>query len=142
MHMNTEDQMIMNESAMVEKDTAYPRYIKNRFLVLEINDMPDGLCALIADKEIGYTEKYYEGDELADGKIESIDKDGMVTYQPNMAAVTPFVLPSEIEMSPMQGDKKSKTREKKDDKLRADYNSKGAVLIVKIDDKMDREAVY
>ena len=135
MHMNKDDEMIMNESAMVEKDTAYPRYIKNRYIVLEINEMPDGLCAVIADKEMGFTEKYYEGDELADGKIESIDEDGLVTYKPNMAAVTPFVLPSE-------GDKKSKQREKKDGKLRADHNPNSAVLIVRVDDNMDRDAVY
>ena len=97
---------------------------------------------MIADKEMGYTDKYYVGDELADGEIKEIDMNGVVTYKPHMAAVTPFALPSEAEMSPMRGEKMQKERIKKDDKLKQEMDSGGAVLIIQVDDDMDRRAVY
>ena len=140
--MYNDDEMIMQESTMVEKDTAYPKYIKNRFLVLDVKEMPDGMCAMVADKEMGFTDKYYEGDELADGKVDSIDKEGVVTYKPHMAAVTPFALPSEAEMSPMQGQKMSRKRMKKDDEMKEMHSPKGAVLVIQVDDDMDRRAIY
>ena len=138
-----DDYAIMDEQGMVEKDVAYPRYVKNRFVVVETRDMPEGMCALIADKEMGITKKYYEGDDLADGKIESVETDGVVSFKPAMAAVDPFTLPSEQEMYPVAGERISKGRLEKDDQLKKEHGrERGAVIVIQIDDDMDKQAVY
>jgi len=141
--MYDDDKEIMKEEGMVEKDVAYPRYIKNRFIVIETHDTDDGMCAQIADKEMGITKKFYEGDSLADGKITSVEPDGLVSYRPAMASVEPFSLPSEQEMYPIAGDRVSKGRLKKDEDLKKEHSrNKEAVLIIQIDDDMDQHAVY
>ena len=138
-----DDYAIMEEQGMVEKDVAYPRYVKNRFIVVETHDTPEGMCALIADKEMGITKKYYKGDSIADGKIESIEGEGVVSYKPEMASVEPFTLTSEQEMYPIAGEKISKGRMEKDDQLKKEHKrEKGAVLVIQIDDDMDQQAVY
>ena len=142
MHYTEDDNRIMENEKETMKDTAYPKYIKNRFVVIETHETPEGYCASIADHETGTTQKFYVGDEIADGKIGSIEPDGIVVFKPPRAEIQEFTLPSEQEMSPIGGHKASKGREMKDQGLKGKHQHKGAMLVISIDDDMERSASY
>ena len=141
MHYSEDDNRIIENESATQKDTAYPKYIQQRFLVIETHETPEGYCAQIADKETGTTQKYYQGDDLADGTIGAIEPDGIVAFKPPRAEIQEFTLPSEQEMSPIGGHKASKGREKKDEELKGKHGS-GAVVVISIDDEMERASAY
>lgn len=143
MHEYTEDDnRIMENESATKKDTAYPKYIQERFLVIETREIPDGYCALIADKETGTTQKFYQGDQIADGAIGSVEPDGIVVFKPPRAEIQEFTLPSEQEMAPIGGHKVSKGREKKDESLKGRHAKGGSVVVISIDDEMERSTAY
>jgi|7_EtaG_2_1085326.scaffolds.fasta_scaffold08662_2 hypothetical protein len=104
---NDEDIIKMEEEN--NKNNQYRQYIQKRFTVEDVKEMPNGLCALIYDKELDDTEKYYEGDKLADGKIQLVDDRGVVFKSPK-SMTKPFALKSEKELLPVGGKRAEKRR--------------------------------
>ena len=141
MNYSEDDNRIMANEAADMKDTAYPKYIKNRFTVMETVEIPEGYCAVIIDHEMGVTQKYHEGDSLADGKVMSIEEGGIVTFKPPRAEVQEFTLNAEDEMAPIGGHKMTKKRLMKDQDLK-EMQKQGSVVIIAIDDDMDKKAMY
>lgn len=141
MYYSEDDNKIMENDSATMKDTAYPKYIKNRFIVIETHETKEGMCATIADKEFGDTSKFYEGDSIADGKIGEVQPDGLVVFKPPRAEVESFTLPSEMEMSPISGHSRSKDRERMDDDLKKGPKHGQAVVIISVDDAMERGMV-
>ena len=142
MHFDEDDNQIMNNEKATQKEVAYPKYIQNRFVVLETHDTDQGMCASIADNELGSTQKYYVGDQLADGSIGSVEENGVVVFKPPRAEIAEFTLPSEEEMSPVGGHSASKARLKKDDELKGARKGGNAVLVISIDDGMEKATHY
>jgi hypothetical protein len=141
MYYSEDDNQIMENDAATMKDTAYPKYIKHRYLVIETHDTKGGMCATIADKELGTTSKFYEGDSIADGKIGEIQPNGLVVFKPPRAEVESFTLPSEMEMSPIEGHRRSKDRMRMDDDLKKRPQHGQAVVIISVDDAMEKGMV-
>jgi len=129
MKYTIDDEALMQMSSEGEKSTHYRRYMVNRFQVMEVTETDEGLCAYIADKEMGVTLKFMEGDELADGKISSITEDGIV-FKPPRADVEPFTLPMRSEMYPIQGPKKTKARLKVEDEIKMRYDTQGPIVLM------------
>ena len=122
--MEMDDEAIMDLNKDGEKVTQYRKYMMNRFMVMERKD--DYVC--IADKEIGVTREYEDGDDLADGKVK-IEEEGVV-FKPPRADQQPFVIPSRQEMMPMAHFHADKDRIKLDDKLAEKHKQEMIILMV------------
>lgn len=114
-----------------KKNDAYKAYILDRFTVEDVKESPKGLCAAIHDKETDESNFYHEGDQLADGKIQLIDTDGIV-FKPPKAKQPPFALRSKQELMPIKGDKVRMKREELDDQLMMDDGMSPPVMTITI----------
>ena len=63
--MEMDDEAIMDLNKDGQKVTQYRKYMMNRFMIMDKTD--EGVS--IADKEIGITREYEDGDALADGSM-------------------------------------------------------------------------
>jgi|TARA_R100001082_G_scaffold111204_2_gene94050 hypothetical protein len=113
------DNEIVETMSSNEESRHYRRYITDRFEVIDIREMEEGLCALIADHEMGEKHKVFDGGELADGRIEMSEKG--VIYRPPRADVAPFGLRSEAEMSPLHNHYARRDREGMNFQLRQEH---------------------
>ena len=129
MNFSMDDEALIDMSAEGEKSTHYRRYMVNRFQVMEVVETDEGLCAYIADKEMGVTLKYKEGEKLADGKLSTVTEEGVV-FQPPRADVPPFTLPMRAEMYPIAGPKATKDRLKIEDEIKMRYDTQGPVILM------------
>ena len=125
MHYSNDDDALVAMSEANEKHTHYKRYIVNRFMVMEI----DGDNIVVADKEMGLTSQYKEGDELADGRIEKISEQGVV-FGPPRADQCPFTLPMRSEMHPIAGDRVTKDRLLIEEDLKMRYDTQGPIILM------------
>jgi len=125
------DEKIMEMEGERKKDTAYKSYITDRFTVEDVVETPKGLCAMIHDKEMDDSEKYHEGDRIADGKIQMVDKDGVVFKSPK-AKIPPFTLRNKKELMPIKGDKMKMKRQEMDDELMMQEYDEPAVMTISI----------
>ena len=103
-----------------ESNHHYGRYIMDRFVVIDIHDTPEGLCALIEDKETGERRKYYSGDQIADGAIDEIMAEGVV-FRPPRADVPKMMLKGSKEMRPIGGDKQTSYRSTMNQQLKSEH---------------------
>jgi hypothetical protein len=124
LRIEKDDESIMDMEKEGEKVTQYRRYIMNRFQVMEREEDE----VTIADKEIGITRSFENGDSLADGKVE-IEEEGVV-FRPPRADQPPFVLPSREEMMPIAHFHAGKDRIKLDDKLEEKHKQELVILMV------------
>ena len=69
-----------------------------------------------AQKETDEPKHFHEGDQLADGKIQLVDTDGIV-FKPPKAKQPPFALRSKQELMPIKGDRARIRRQELDDEL-------------------------
>ena len=74
------DKKLMEMEGERKKDNAYKAYVLDRFTVEDVHEGPKGLCATIHDKETDEPKHYHKGDNLADGKIQMVDSDGIVFW--------------------------------------------------------------
>jgi hypothetical protein len=98
-----DDEIIVDGMHALEQGKYYRKYITDRFMVEDVHDTDMGLCAHIYDKELEHSEKYHTGDPIADGSIEVLQTG--VLFIPERADLASIPLHSELEMSPLHGDK-------------------------------------
>ena len=125
MRFSMDDEALMQMSSMNEKYTHYRRYITNRFMVMDVFED----SVVIADKEMGLTSEYKEGDQLADGRISSLSEEGIV-FQPPRAAQCPFTLAMRSEMYPIAGQRATKDRLRIEDEIKMRYDTQGPVILM------------
>jgi len=113
------DNEIVETMSSNEESRHYRRYITDRFEVVGMKEMEEGLCVMIADHEMGQKHKVFDGGELADGRIEISEKG--VIYRPPRADVEPFVLRSSQEMSPLHNHYARRDREDVNFMLRQEH---------------------
>ena len=117
-----------------QKNNQYRKYIETRFVVEDIHEAPNGMCANIYDKEMDDTEKYYQGDKLADGKIQMIAPEGVV-YKSPKAHTPPFSLMSKKELLPVKGDKIKKDRLKMEEEYQESHGeTEGPIIMISVMD--------
>jgi len=125
MRFTMDDEALMQMSSMNEKYTHYRRYITNRFMVMDVFED----SVVIADKEMGLTSEYREGDQLADGRISSLSEEGIV-FQPPRADQCPFTLAMRSEMYPIAGQRATKDRLRIEDEIKMRYDTQGPVILM------------
>ena len=119
-----DDEAIMDLNKDGQKVTQYRKYMMNRFMIMDKTDE----SVAIADKEIGITREYKDGDALADGTVK-IEEEGVV-FNPPRADQQSFVIPSRQEMMPMAHFHADKDRIKLDDKLAEKHKQEMIILMV------------
>tara|TARA_R110002020_G_scaffold228410_6_gene439173 strand:+ start:6836 stop:7234 length:399 start_codon:yes stop_codon:yes gene_type:complete len=122
--MEMDDEAIMDLNKDGQKVTQYRKYMMNRFMIMDKTDE----SVAIADKEIGITREYKDGDALADGTVK-IEEEGVV-FNPPRADQQSFVIPSRQEMMPMAHFHADKDRIKLDDKLAEKHKQEMIILMV------------
>lgn len=130
MNISKVDKKLMEMEGERVKDDAYKSYILDRFTVENVYETPKGLCVDIHDAETDEIEKYHENDKLADGKIQLVDKDGIV-FKPPKAKQPPFTLKSKKELMPIKGDKMRMKREEMDEELMS-HGGDTPVMIISV----------
>jgi hypothetical protein len=103
------DHAIIDDMSSMEGSKHYRRYLTDRFTVVQVHEIEDGLCAHIHDKETGREVKLHTGDSLADGSIEVVEEG--VVFHPPRADVESFMIPAAQEMSPLNNHGASKKRD-------------------------------
>jgi hypothetical protein len=99
--MESEDEEIVDGMHALEQGKFYRKYISDRFMVDDLLETEYGLCAVIVDQEMGVSDKYHTGDELADGTVEVLQTG--VLFKPYRADLASIPLHSKMEMSPLYG---------------------------------------
>tara|TARA_R110000824_G_scaffold30463_5_gene100270 strand:- start:6974 stop:7384 length:411 start_codon:yes stop_codon:yes gene_type:complete len=125
------DKKLMEMEGERKKDNAYKAYVLDRFTVEDVHEGPKGLCATIHDKETDEPKHYHKGDNLADGKIQMVDSDGIV-FKPPKAKQPPFALRSKQELMPIKGDKARMKREELDEELMMHEDAHAPVMTISI----------
>ena len=138
MNYKKNDEDIVKMEQENDKNNQYRQYIEKRFVVEDVHEAPNGMCANIYDKEADDTEKYYEGDKLADGKIQMVDERGVVFKSPK-AMTKPFVLKSKKELLPVGGSRAEKRRMDLENELKDQVPDDQPVIMISV---MDSAAEY
>ena len=132
--MCMDDDMIVEAMASSEESKHYQRYVSDRFVVKDIEELDDGLVAIIHDSELDEEFGLYSGDALADGSVEVMAAG--VLFLPPRADVRKFMLPHSAEISPMFSHSYSKYRTEMNDMLRQEdlshehSDADGAIIIM------------
>tara|TARA_A100001515_G_scaffold142077_1_gene140138 strand:+ start:282 stop:716 length:435 start_codon:yes stop_codon:yes gene_type:complete len=93
------DNAIIHDMSSMDESQHYRRYLTDRFSVVQVYEIENGLCAHIHDKETGHEMKVHTGDQLADGSVEIIEEG--VVFHPPRADVESFMIPAAQEMAPL-----------------------------------------
>tara|TARA_R100001086_G_scaffold88909_1_gene43577 strand:+ start:471 stop:893 length:423 start_codon:yes stop_codon:yes gene_type:complete len=136
-YMKSDEEIIKMEQEN-NKNNQYKQYIEKRFIVEDLIETPNGLCAHIHDEELNETQKYHEGDKIADGKIQMIDDRGVVFKSPK-AMTKPFVLKSKKELLPVGGRRAEKKRMELENEMQNMIPEDQPVIMISV---MDTSSEY